>query len=220
MTHTFACPSFPSPFSLSALLQTYLPLYSFFLYRCSPCLSPPVADSHSPEVPTVSEAVYHEYDNLRQRYQVEAQSMAQAFNRATEWYRENKSLRRETNNLKRQSALLIQRVADGPSDLDISLLGGMGDTGDKDEIQDLQQQHEKEVDNLMDKIKGLEGETANLTMEVSKAKQEEFEAQEELLGMRHELEEAHQEIDILKVKFFISKLKIYMRNYKLYISQC
>lgn len=32
----------------------------------------------------MSEAVYHEYDNLRQRYQVEAESMAQAFNRATE----------------------------------------------------------------------------------------------------------------------------------------
>lgn len=32
----------------------------------------------------MSEAVYHEYDELRQRYQVETESMAQAFNRATE----------------------------------------------------------------------------------------------------------------------------------------
>lgn len=147
---------------------------------------------------SVSEAVYHEYDNLRQRYKVEAESMAQAFNRATEWYRENKSLRRETNNLKRQSAILLQRVADGSPDLDISMLGGMGEATDKKEIQDLQQQHEKEVDNLMEKIKGLENEVANLTIEISKAKQDEFEAQEELLEMRRELEDANQQIDSLK----------------------
>ncbi|XP_045103403.1 shootin-1-like isoform X2 [Portunus trituberculatus] len=147
---------------------------------------------------SVSEAVYHEYDNLRQRYKVEAESMAQAFNRATEWYRENKSLRRETNNLKRQSAILLQRVSDGSPDLDISVLAGMEETTDKKEIQDLQQQHEKEVDNLMNKIKGLENEVANLTMEISKAKQDEFEAQEELLEMRRELEDANQQIDTLK----------------------
>lgn len=147
---------------------------------------------------SVSEAVYHEYDNLRQRYKVEAESMAQAFNRATEWYRENKSLRRETNNLKRQSAILLQRVADSSPDLDISMLGGMGEATDKKEIQDLQQQHEKEVDNLMEKIKGLENEVANLTIEISKAKQDEFEAQEELLEMRRELEDANQQIDTLK----------------------
>ncbi|KAK3876917.1 hypothetical protein Pcinc_018329 [Petrolisthes cinctipes] len=52
---------------------------------------------------SVSEAVYHEYDDLRQRYQIEAESMAQAFNRATEWYRENKSLRREATTLKQCS---------------------------------------------------------------------------------------------------------------------
>lgn len=147
---------------------------------------------------SVSEAVYHEYDNLRQRYKVEAESMAQAFNRATEWYRENKSLRRETNNLKRQSAILLQRVSDGSPDLDISVLAGMGETTDKKELQDLQQQHEKEVDNLMEKIKGLENEVANLNMEISKAKQDEFEAQEELLEIRRELEDANQQIDTLK----------------------
>lgn len=71
-----------------------------------------------------------------------------------QWYRENKSLRRETNNLKRQSALLMQRVADASPDLDITALAGMGDAVDKKELQDLQQQHEKEVDSLMEKIKG------------------------------------------------------------------
>lgn len=71
-----------------------------------------------------------------------------------QWYRENNSLRRETNNLKRQSALLLQRVADASPDLDITMLAGMGETVDKKELQDIQQQHEKEIDNLMDKIKG------------------------------------------------------------------
>lgn len=55
-------------------------LLSLFLLS----LSPPLADSDPTEVSTVSEAVYHEYDDLRQRYKVEAESMAQAFNRATE----------------------------------------------------------------------------------------------------------------------------------------
>ena len=48
---------------------------------------------------------------------------------------------------------------------------------------------------------------ANLTMEVSKAKQDEFEAQEELLEMRRELEEANQHIDKLKVKLRFSLSK-------------
>ena len=33
---------------------------------------------------TVSEAVYHEYDSLKTRYEVETETMAQAFSRATE----------------------------------------------------------------------------------------------------------------------------------------
>ncbi|MPC40478.1 Shootin-1 [Portunus trituberculatus] len=203
MTRTSVCPlagSLPPQDcpSCTALLFAYLPFCSSFFYLSSPCLSLLLADSDPTEVSTVSEAVYHEYDNLRQRYKVEAESMAQAFNRATEWYRENKSLRRETNNLKRQSAILLQRVSDGSPDLDISVLAGMEETTDKKEIQDLQQQHEKEVDNLMNKIKGLENEVANLTMEISKAKQDEFEAQEELLEMRRELEDANQQIDTLK----------------------
>lgn len=71
-----------------------------------------------------------------------------------QWYRENKSLRHETNNLKRQSAILMQRVAETSADLDITALAGMADTVDKKELQDLQQQHEKEIDSLMEKIKG------------------------------------------------------------------
>lgn len=45
----------------------------------------------------------------------------------------------------------------------------------------------------------MEKEVANLTLEISKAKQEEFEAQEELLETRRELDEANQQIDQLKV---------------------
>lgn len=89
MTCTSVCPpagSLPPPNcpSCTVLLFAYLPFCSSFFYLSSPCLSPPLADSDPTEVSTVSEAVYHEYDNLRQRYKVEAESMAQAFNRATE----------------------------------------------------------------------------------------------------------------------------------------
>lgn len=49
----------------------------------------------------------------------------------------------------------------------------------------------------------LENEVANLTMEISKAKQDEFEAQEELLEMRRELEDANQQIETLKVDIWL-----------------
>ncbi|XP_042892957.1 uncharacterized protein LOC122267050, partial [Penaeus japonicus] len=117
------------------------------------------SDSEAKVVSTVSEAVYHEYDALRQRYEVEAESMAQAFNRATEWYRENKSLRRETANLKRQSAVLLQRVAACDSgELDLATLASLADasssSGTQQEAQqEMQQQHEQEVAKLMAKIK-------------------------------------------------------------------
>lgn len=48
----------------------------------------------------------------------------------------------------------MQRVAETSADLDITALAGMADTVDKKELQDLQQQHEKEIDSLMEKIKG------------------------------------------------------------------
>lgn len=148
---------------------------------------------------SVSEAVYHEYDALRQRYEVEAESMAQAFDRATEWYRENKSLRRETANLKRQSAVLLQRVAACDSgELDLAALASLADAASSSSSsgmqQEMQQQHEQEVAALMAKIKSLEVDVASLTAEANKAKQDEFEAQEELLDVRRQLDEAGQQM--------------------------
>ena len=76
------------PFSTRLSPHALLQAYSFTLpslsYLSSSCLSFTLADSDPTEVSTVSEAVYHEYDDLRQRYKVETESMAQAFNRATE----------------------------------------------------------------------------------------------------------------------------------------
>lgn len=68
-----------------------------------------------------------------------------------QWYRENKSLRREATTLKRQSAVLMQRVAESaPPDFDLSLLANVTEAADKD----MQLLHEKEVATLHDKIKG------------------------------------------------------------------
>ncbi|XP_076059042.1 shootin-1-like isoform X4 [Oratosquilla oratoria] len=148
----------------------------------------------------VSEAVYHEYDSLKTRYEVEAETMAQAFNRASEWYHENKNLRRDAASLKRQSAVILQRVIDAVPSFDITELGDLADIDRNSLPKELQQQHEQEVKKLMDKISELESEVARLHQEASKAHEEEFEAQEELIEARRIAQESSEKIEALEVR--------------------
>lgn len=48
----------------------------------------------------------------------------------------------------------MQQVAEASPDFDISVLASMGEIIDKQELQEMQHQHEQEVATLMNKIKG------------------------------------------------------------------
>ncbi|KAB7506864.1 hypothetical protein Anas_07757 [Armadillidium nasatum] len=102
----------------------------------------------------ISEAVYQEYDTLKTRYEVDAEAMAKAFSRASEWYIENKSLRRETATLKRQSAMLLQKVS-AASDGDLSSLAELAEVATKedDAVKEVHAHYEKEISKLMEDIK-------------------------------------------------------------------
>ncbi|CAL4066361.1 unnamed protein product [Meganyctiphanes norvegica] len=159
----------------------------------------------------VSEAVYHEYDEYRKRHEVETEAMQQAFNRATEWYQENKNLKRETTNLKRQSAAFLQKVSELAPDVDIIQLAGMaGSEEDTTEVKALQAQHDQEVKSLMEKIKGLEEEVATVSTNYNRLKDDEFEAQEELHEARRKMEIANTQAKMMESR--VSELEAVERR--------
>jgi len=159
----------------------------------------------------VSEAVYHEYDEFRQKHEVETEAMQQAFNRATEWYQENKNLKRETNNLKRQSAAFLSKVSELAPEVDILQLAELAGTEeDSSEMKALLSQHDQEVKGLMAKIKGLEEEVATLSTNYNRLKDDEFEAQEELHESRRKMEIANTQAKMMESR--VSELEAVERR--------
>ncbi|KAF4533162.1 hypothetical protein B566_EDAN001704 [Ephemera danica] len=117
----------------------------------------------------VSEAVYKEYEKLLRRFDVETGAMHKAMQKATDWYKQNRAL-------KRQSAILVQKFLQVSPDsiMELNEENSTPVASDKDD---------DELDDLRRSVKELSSEAARLQVELNTARLEEFEAQEELVDL-------------------------------------
>ncbi|VVC33452.1 Hypothetical protein CINCED_3A025823 [Cinara cedri] len=137
----------------------------------------------------LSEAMYKEYDQLKQQYELETGTLQKAMERASQWYKQNREL-------KRRSSALMQKVKSvAPSTLD--------DLTDDTDGTD----NDTEMEELLKTIKELTQEVSRLQAELNKIKLQEFEAQEQTVDLTSELEEerrmrsrVEQELKELKMK--------------------
>nr|CAD7198307.1 unnamed protein product [Timema douglasi] len=119
----------------------------------------------------VSEAMYKEYDLLKNKYDVDQIVMQGAMDSASQWYKQNREL-------KRRSVALTQKFLQvSPSGM-VDLVDGCPDSSDGDEL-----------DSLRNTIKDMSEEVARLQAELNVARLQEFEAQEHTLSLTSELEE-------------------------------
>ncbi|XP_050463555.1 shootin-1 isoform X2 [Cataglyphis hispanica] len=120
---------------------------------------------------TVSEAVCKEYEQLKRQYEVETNAMHKAMQQASQWYRQNREL-------KRRSQIIAQKFLHNNSEqLDFDL----SDEVDNQSFEDL--------DDLRQTVKELSGEVARLQTELHSARLQEFEAQEQVTQLTTQLEE-------------------------------
>ncbi|XP_011165562.1 shootin-1 [Solenopsis invicta] len=120
---------------------------------------------------TVSEAVCKEYEQLKHQYDVETNAMHKAMQQASEWYRQNREL-------KRRSHILVQKFQrNNPDEL---LHFDMSDEVDS---------NFEDLDQLRQTVKDLSGEIARLQTELHSARLQEFEAQEQVTQLTTHLEE-------------------------------
>lgn len=126
---------------------------------------------------TVSERVYKEYDQLKNRYEVETGAMHQAMQRASEWYKQNREL-------KRRSTAIMQKVIQVQPDG--ALLDLLADETDAAQAA----KDEDELEDLRSTVKRLSGEVARLQSELNSARLQEFEAQEAAVTASAELDAA------------------------------
>ncbi|XP_034256392.1 shootin-1 [Thrips palmi] len=126
---------------------------------------------------TVSERVYKEYDQLKNRYEVETGAMHQAMQRASEWYKQNREL-------KRRSTAIMQKVIQVQPDG--ALLDLLADETDAAQAA----KDEDDLEDLRNTVKRLSGEVARLQSELNAARLQEFEAQEAAVTASAELDES------------------------------
>ncbi|KAJ8964501.1 hypothetical protein NQ314_004789 [Rhamnusium bicolor] len=105
---------------------------------------------------TASKNLYKEYETLKNQYETETNAMSGALKDATQWYKENKQLKRRT--------LLL---------LDKDTVDEGVDAGDGESNSD------NDIENLNKTIKQLSTEVAELQTEVNSLKQTEFQTSEE-----------------------------------------
>lgn len=120
---------------------------------------------------TVSEAVCKEYEQLKHQYDVETNAMHKAMQQASQWYRQNREL-------KRRSQIMAQKFLH--SNPDESLHFDLSDEVDSN-FDDLEQ--------LRQTVKELSGEIARLQTELHSARLQEFEAQEQVTQLTTQLED-------------------------------
>ncbi|KAG8035481.1 hypothetical protein G9C98_006927 [Cotesia typhae] len=120
-------------------------------------------DDQLQKLRTVSEAVCKEYEQLKRQYDVETGAMHKAMQQASQWYKQNRQL-------KRRSQVLVQRILDSRPDAlaDDSYLSDEVDANDADDAEELRQT-----------ITELSAEVARLQTELNAARLQEFEAQEQ-----------------------------------------
>ncbi|XP_015375419.1 PREDICTED: shootin-1-like [Diuraphis noxia] len=142
----------------------------------------------------LSEAMYKEYDQLKQQYELETTTLQKAMERASQWYKQNRELKR------RSSALMQKVMSVAPSTLDDLADDTDGNDNDADN-------NDTEMEELRKTVKELTQEVSRLQAELNKIKLQEFEAQEQTVDLTSELEEerrgrkrAEQELKELKMK--------------------
>ncbi|CAI6368590.1 unnamed protein product [Macrosiphum euphorbiae] len=143
---------------------------------------------------SLSEAMYKEYDQLKQQYELETTTLQKAMERASQWYKQNRELKR------RSSALMQKVMSVAPSTLEDLADDTDGNDNDMDN-------NDTEMEELRKTVKELTQEVSRLQAELNKIKLQEFEAQEQTVDLTSELEEerrgrkrAEQELKELKMK--------------------
>ncbi|XP_072752319.1 uncharacterized protein [Anoplolepis gracilipes] len=120
---------------------------------------------------TVSEAVCKEYEQLKHQYDVETNAMHKAMQQASQWYRQNREL-------KRRSQIIAQKLLHNNPEQSLDCdLSDEVDTSFED------------LDELRQTVKDLSGEIARLQTELHSARLQEFEAQEQVTQLTTQLEE-------------------------------
>ncbi|XP_053979857.1 shootin-1 isoform X2 [Hylaeus volcanicus] len=120
---------------------------------------------------TVSEAVCKEYEQLKHQYDVETGAMHKAMQQASQWYRQNRELKRRSQIITQK---FLQNNHDGSLDIDVS-----------DEVDS----NFEDLDQLRETVKELSKEIARLQTELHSARLQEFEAQEQVTHLTTQLEE-------------------------------
>ncbi|XP_054290161.1 shootin-1-like isoform X1 [Macrosteles quadrilineatus] len=122
----------------------------------------------------LSEAVYKEYDQLKNQFELETGTMQKAMQRASMWYKENRELkRRSTFLMQRMMQFAPEGVADLPADDTDS-----GHGTDTDDFEELRKT-----------VQDLNQDVARLQAEVNAARLQEFEAQETIMDLTAQLDE-------------------------------
>ncbi|XP_029675044.1 shootin-1 isoform X2 [Formica exsecta] len=121
---------------------------------------------------TVSEAVCKEYEQLKRQYDVETNAMHKAMQQASQWYRQNREL-------KRRSQIIAQKFLHNNSEQSLDF--DLSDEVDNQSFEDL--------DELRQMVKELSSEVARLQTELHSARLQEFEAQEQVTQLTTQLEE-------------------------------
>lgn len=121
-------------------------------------------DESLAKVTTASRQLFQEYESLKNRYESETGAMSKALDDASQWYRENRLLRRRT--------MLL-------------------DTDTVDEGTD-ENGHSKDLENLRASVKQLSSEVGQLQSELQAAKLLEFETSEQNASLIQELDEERQ----------------------------
>lgn len=122
---------------------------------------------------TASKNLYKEYETLKNQYETETGAMARAMKDATQWYKENKQLKRKTLHLTDKDT-----VDEGV------------DTGESG--------NDADIENLNKTIKQLSTEVAELQTELDAVRQTEFQALEQQSKLSEELDSLKAENSTLK----------------------
>ncbi|KAK7794159.1 hypothetical protein R5R35_005365 [Gryllus longicercus] len=122
-----------------------------------------------------SEGLFKEYEKLKNKYDVETTAMHSAMKTASQWYSQNREL-------KRKSAVLVQKF------LEVSPAGVL-ELADEGDNSNSANKEDDELEGLRNTVKGLSEEVARLQTELKTARLQEFEAQEQVINLTAQLEE-------------------------------
>ncbi|XP_034940108.1 shootin-1 [Chelonus insularis] len=151
-------------------------------------------DEQLQKLRTVSEAVCKEYEQLKRQYDVETGAMHKAMQQASQWYKQNRQL-------KRRSQVLAQKILESRPDAmaDDSYLSDEVDANEADDAEELRQT-----------ISELSAEVARLQTELNSARLQEFEAQEQAALTNARLEDEKEMRE--KGEEIIKQLTIHKEN--------